>query len=80
MKELKLLTLIFSVMLIFVSCNSNRSSATLGGSKDTADRIGGPQAKDQTLADTSLNGKSTVKGSKDSTAKGNANPTGHVKQ
>ncbi len=77
MKITKYLTGAALLMILAAACNSNRSSATLGGSNDTTDAVAGSNAggadKDRS-ADTSTNKRSKI----DSINRGNANPTGHA--
>lgn len=68
MKNLKY-TALLAIAIAFASCDSKRSNATLGGTKDTSAVAGNKSDSTSGPVDTSK---------LDTTNKGNVNPSGHM--
>jgi len=76
----KIILMAFAVSLLFASCDQNRNKATLNNSTDTTSvtKAGGPPIRDTATINKDRRDSAKMK-SKNSSAKGNADPSGQIK-
>ncbi|MGF7040317.1 hypothetical protein [Mucilaginibacter lappiensis] len=79
-KKLYGLVMTFSLPLIMASCNEHDSQKKIGGSQDTTSvtKAGGPPIRDTSTINKDRQDSAKIR-PKSGQAKGNADPSGHIK-